>query len=448
MKINKIKILRKRSFKAAIFLLGLFLSLASCKKNKNVGLAVQPEDELLEGDGVIYTDIRMKTIQEDSVQTSGLSKNILGEMNDPVLGSSKSAIYSQFSLTANNVSFEDDSVWVDSVVLVLKYDDYYGYEDNQTFGVYEITESGFSSDSTYRTFDNLTVDPTNLIEPGFENQEIDPTGNVIVGNDTLSPQLRIRLKNSLGESVLYADESTQLSNDDQFLEFFKGAYITPENNSFSGESGAMLYFDLEDANQTSGIYIYYSEQVDGDTLSKIFQLRNDGDAHFHSVTHDYASAPIGPLLDDETAGNTAAYIQSLAGLKIEMSFPELDQLKDSSNIAVNRAELILPASYFQGSNFFPNQTLIVRDLDNNGNEGIALDQTISIIAGQTYDEDNANYTIVLTRHVQQVLRGELANNPIRIVTSSAAVTANKVAINGKNALTQQQPKLVISYSKY
>lgn len=441
--------LRKRSFMTAIFLLGVFFSLSSCKKDRKVGLEIQPEDELLEGDGVIYSDIRMKTIEEDSVRTSGLSKNILGEMNDPVLGITQSAIYSQFSLTANNVSFEDDSVWVDSVVLVLKYDDYYGYTQNQSFAVYEITQSDFHTDSSYYTFSNLSVDAANdLIEPGFSTVAIRPEDDVIVGGDTLSPQLRLRLKNSIGESILYADENTQLLNDDVFLDFFHGLYITPINNNFSGESGGLFYFDLEDANQISGMYIYYSEQVDGDTIPKIFQLRNDGDAHFHSVTHPYTSAPVGAMLDDETAGNSSAFIQSLAGLKIEISFPELDQLKDSANIAINRAELILPVAYFQGSNFFPNQTLIARDLDDEGNEGILMDQTISIIAGQTYDDENANYTIVLTRHVQQVLRGEISNNPIRIVTSSAAVTGNKVEINGKNAFAREQPKLVISYTKF
>jgi hypothetical protein len=75
---------------------------------------------------------------EDSIKTSSLFNNLIGNMYDPVFGKTYASVFTEFRLPTTNIDLGlTDTLFIDSVVLTLSYANTYGYEDvPQSFSVY------------------------------------------------------------------------------------------------------------------------------------------------------------------------------------------------------------------------------------------------------------------------------------------------------------------------
>lgn len=431
---------------SVIFL--LLTSFTSCKKkDTDIGLDVQGGTAL--GLNTIDT-FEIITYSEliDSVSSQSKSSNLLGSYVDPKFGKADYGFVSQLLLSANNPNFGDQSeITIDSVVLSLRYSTLntvskYGELDPQTFEVYEVLDD-ISLDSTYYTFSTVQTSTDNLVIPGTEIITPDPFNNVVVGNDTIDPQLRIKLNTSLGWKLITAQGGGHLVDDDAFKAFFKGIQVKV-NNSQSVNEGAVLYFDLEDTE--SKLTIYYKDDIVSPkpALKEFDFVISSESARFTQANFDYSGTYLEQVLMDTVSGQNEFYYQA-NHIWGALEFPDLMNIKDNQGLIVNKAELIVPAQFYPTDELFVPADMFVFYKNDDFDDFLVPD--FSNPDG-LYRESTGSYHFLITRYVQRVLSGELPNNGIRISNSFFFSTATRAVFNGPLSTNKMKPKLIITYSNY
>jgi hypothetical protein len=431
---------------AAFLLLALAVAIVGCKKpEQNIGLGIQPEEDIL---NAIYTDtvsIVAYTLAEDSLRMDDFSRSLLGNQLDPIFGKSSASIYTQFRLTSSNVDFGDlDLIEVDSLVLSIAYgDDIYGPRHAQYLSVHEIQEQLFL-DSVYYSNTTLAYDPENLVANTFDPTVIDPSAYSIIGTDSLQGMLRIPLKTSLADKLLAESGTDSLSNNVIFPEFFNGLYIqshTPD--------GAILQLDL--INASSNMTMYYRRTgAAADTLKYVFDL-NANCARFTSWKHDY-SQNLSPLQTSDTLwSDPYTYVRAGANSKTGIRFPHITDFSSDTTLIVNKAELIVPASVLDGDRF-PNQAFLFTRTLNAEGETVELPDaaTFSFNQGGSYNELKNEYSFIITRYVQEIIKGERPDRGMTLISNNGAVSARRVVLHGPSVSTDdssENMRLILTYSE-
>ncbi|HJP64357.1 MAG TPA: DUF4270 family protein, partial [Mucilaginibacter sp.] len=238
-------------------LISLFI-LNSCKNESTIGLGVTSSTEL--NSSMIDTaTVVVNTVPEDSVVTSGLTKNPLGYFQDPVLGSTEANIAVALNLP-NGVAYSlpTGTVTVDSAVLVLKYADGF-YGDSLTskyqLNVYQLAERPLQK--AYYNTKSWSFNPTVVGTRSFYARTHDSVKiyDIITGApDTLkrvAPQLRIPINKNFINTILFNASSAQLSSNTVFLNNVKGLYLTLDKTGTTGPGGTFMF------NLTDSLNVYY-----------------------------------------------------------------------------------------------------------------------------------------------------------------------------------------------
>ncbi len=421
---------RKGLVLSATFFAAL-LFVTSCKKKDNLlgGNAID-QGELLESGGVDTFLIKSYTEKADSIITSNARYALLGNYMDPEFGSVKSSFYTQVRLQGLNPIFDPTFV-VDSVVLALEYVGAYGPVSSQTFEVYRVDEQ-MGIDSTYYNFSSLDIQPTNLVETGFGTLQLNPNKLTVVGDDTLTSQLRIRLKNSVGTNLfndrISGSYDAQFNDDNLFAnEYFKGLYV--KTNGVVSTSGSVGYFNLVD--QDSKVIIYFTDA----SGQKTFDLRiNSSCASFNHVEIDNSGKNVQNVIDNPNNGQTEFYAQSNRSRAI-IDLPTVKNLP--KNIIVHSAYLYLPIQHNQFSSYTPPGTITVLNAETKG------------LIGQTnYNSITAEYAVNLRAYLQQYVAGNVASVPIQISPSAFVSSVDRIVFNGQMTTNKKKPRLVISYTEF
>jgi hypothetical protein len=83
-----------------------------------------------------------------------------------------------------------------------------------------------------------------------------------------------------------------------------------------------------------------------------------------------------------------------------------------------------------------------------GDNNLLPDQTTSAHSiGGNYDSTNRYYRFNITRYIQQVISGEIANTGIYAVSNSAGVTVNRVVLAGPLSPDGNGMKLELTFSE-
>jgi len=124
--------------------------LASCKKDTNAGIGVQPSTDLLNVKASDTTTLVSWTLKEDSLPTSqALSQYVFGSYWDPIFGKCNASIFTQFTYPTNDVNLDFASggnellLSCDSIVLSLGYGTTYYGDTSQahTIRVYQMSST-------------------------------------------------------------------------------------------------------------------------------------------------------------------------------------------------------------------------------------------------------------------------------------------------------------------
>lgn len=305
-------------------------------------MGVQPAGDKL---NVVYIDtctLVAYTVKDDSIRTDNTVYNLLGSNNDPVFGKNTASFYSQVLLSTNNPIFGTALAppIFDSLVLSLTYAGVsciYGDTNSpMTVKVYQLAQP-ISNDSAYFSNRDFLTTGSPLAVKTFVPH---PRDSVIIGTDTMAPQLRIPLSKSLLNSFSSASATTIFANNTNFLQFFNGIYVTAAPAS---GAGSIISFDL--LNPNSEITLYYHNSTDTSSFSFVM---GNGNAerinHFNHTKYYYASSYLRSELtrDSIKNGNKVLYMQSMAGLRVRIEYPYIKNLAKNGRIAINKAQLVIP----------------------------------------------------------------------------------------------------------
>ncbi|MDR0803433.1 DUF4270 family protein [Fluviicola sp.] len=420
--------------------------LPSCKKKAStLGTQVLSVDELLKAGGTDTFQLKTYTIDEDSIPTDNQTYGTVGACHDPKFGVMNTSVYTQLSIEGK-ISLTGTLQQIDSVVLSLPYGGYYGKLTPQTFEVYELDDTLSINSTYYRSNTKPTTGP-NLVDPSYATQTPNTTANVLVNNgtstpDTLGPQLRLRLNNSLGqhfvEDAIAGNVAFNSTSDFLSSNYFKGIKINVANANPGPGSGGVLYFKM--GNQECKLTVYF--KLTDSNEQKNFSLRlNGSSAYFNHADIDHSGYHVADVLANPANGQTNFYAQCF-GLWGAVDIPGLSNLSKKS--LINNALLYLPIAYQTGNIYSPSQTITLVYKDNAG-YNIVIQGSAT-----TYDDNQKGFVVNLRSYIQDVAAGKLSNKAIYIIPSPNlfSSTADRLIFNGTSTSYKTKPKLVIKYTEF
>jgi hypothetical protein len=419
-----------------------FLFATSCKNPDNIGLDVIPASDHL---STLYTDtvtITSMTVREDSLRSDEVSQILLGSISDADFGISTASIYTQI-LLGQTPSLGSGALTADSLVLSFGYSTYYG--DTSTpinLHVYRLNQDLYL-DSSYYTSRYFSADSTNDL--AITNQyTLHPSDSSTVGNSNQPLQLRIRLLQSLADSLVSANViSSYYTSNDAWKSYFKGFYIKVDP-VIGTNVGSILY--LSPTSAYTKMTLYYHD----DTLAKSYDFSFSSAARVNHQIHDYSiTSSAGHQLNDASFNDSLTYIQSLAGLKAHISFPYFKHIIDSGRILINKAELLITVPEGTDTPYSAPSNLFLTARDSSGGLTFVtdyLDQLISF--GGIYAPTTNTYKFNIGRHLQRILDGDINDYGFSLNIVSSVVQANRVIIgSGKGTANPAKMKLNLFYTK-
>jgi len=412
----------------------LFLFNQGCKEPDAVGLDVLPDSDRLD---LVFTDtltLQTKTVREDSLRTDELTLQLLGSISDPVFGQHEAAIFSQVVL--EGIPSFSGAVQADSLVLSILYSGYYGDTNYQhTLNVYRLTEDLFT-DSAYYSTDAFAYDPSPIATHIHAPR---PNTPVVAGTDTVSARMRIRLDQSLADSILALDGQQALTSNANWVAYFKGIHLVT-NPVGAGVAGNLSYLNF-----TGSKMILYYKDTSGTAKTYSFSLAAARSTRF---SHDYAGSPVALQLSDSTANDTLCYIQALSGVKSKVNLPFLKHLTDSGSIIINKAELEISVQASGTETYAPPAQLLLLAINEQGEPYFPDDyfEQISGYYGGGYDAVNKKYKFNIARQLQKYLDGRAVNYGFYIVPSGSSIQGNRVVL-GSPLNTNYPMKLKLYYTK-
>jgi hypothetical protein len=424
---------------SATFLFGAIL-ISSCNKEDSiVGSTINPN-----GLNVVTSDtftVKTYSSELDSLESDETSVSLLGAYNDPEFGLVDCGVATQIRLSSESPNFGVVSS-VDSVLLSFVYSSikYYGNVDDLTFEVYEINGE-LDLDEDYYTFSSVTTTGSNLIIPGSEIIKPELYTDVVVGSDTLVPQLRLRLDPAFGQYLI--DNESLMSSNDVFTSFFNGLYIkvTDGANLSSGE-GHVVYLSLEDA--LSKMVIYYTNST---AESKTFSFNiNNKCARFNKIDFDRSGTNVEAVLNNTELGQEKFYMQS-SSVRGIIDFPYIMDLQKDEKRIINKAVLILPVQDFQPDVFDPTVSLFIAKIKDKFTSEFTKDY--SSFSFVKYDEANKEFRFLMTQELQAILNGEIDNTGYRIYPGSFfGSSVERIIFSGANSSAKFKTRLEITYTEY
>lgn len=382
-------------------ILGFFiLSFLACTKIVSTDIG---GDLLPPIDGVntkeMFLDVSSKNWQDTVVRVGISINNALGYVNDPLFGKTQAAINVEIKPEFFPFTFPvgKDSLFIDSVVLVLGYNGVWGDTlNNMALKVYELDHSDAVSTDLLR-YD--TAYPTSYNPPiGRELTYNNTPASIDIRklNDSIYPfgeaatnQLRIRLNDSYGTELLtnYTTDSINgaYHSDSLFERFFKGYQIMPQATS---AVGALMKINLLDTNTKLAIYYKYIYRAP-DSLGKknsavrYFSTSNYTCGSSNYITRDRSATQVASFLPrNADINDSLLFIDANPGIYTHVNINGLDTL---SNKIIHRAELVMeqvPDNPFTDALLTPpNLFLTPISLDNDTTPRFYFPKDVSISGG-------------------------------------------------------------------
>ncbi len=457
--------MENKTYNLLAFIALIFLSIAfyACEEETSIGRDILPSGDLIDvRSTIIKDDISAFTYTDGPIQTSNGAVSLLGSFTDSLFGNTTVDLAAQFRL----YEFPDfgTNPKVDSVKLYMYYALSYGDTlTPQRFKVYELTDplyadtiSAGGGSQAYRYYQDVNlkgmstgqlIGETEYIPRPLLTRRDSSTGRM----DTLYHLITVPIQNSLGEKLLNAD-SLSMVNNNKFLEYFKGLLIESEKVNHQGGTILSIEAAATSGFQGSALALFYSNdevksKEGGDTLLMPYVISKYS-ARVNRIVHDYAETPFFANLNMETYSDTLVYVQSTGGLKSRVLIEGLTSWADSTNTAINKAELIFQIDTLASDihRFPPPTQLLFTAVDSAGVEGLPSDYFFSPIVYGGYLRKDYTYHFNITQHLQQIIEGKAQNGGFYLTPAVKNSEANRVVIKGSTSKTGI--KLIITYSKF
>lgn len=406
----------------------------SCDKEvEQAGIEIQPDENRLKVSYVELDGFVSSSSRADYINTNYQnSSNLLGSIDETIFGKTTAFFVSQFRLSSDNVEFGNEPKLV-SAKLVL---DIIGYEGDTAQSLnFKIFESTFplikNSDTLYRSnLDLSTFEGVNCADVS------------IVTN--ISDNLKLSLSSEFGQKILDTKKDT-LVNNEIFLEKFKGLYFKVDSNV--SDPGLIWKFDMN--SESSYILLEYtSEDADGDV---ILDENSDTIVNEFKLQFNNECARFNQYFNNTNSLNTIfgqssdkVYISGTAGVKGHINLDPILNWRDSSGLMIYKAELLAKATLIDGINWPERLLLEIDDADDDVD--FVDDDSVANLDnyGGTYDSETENYSMVITRHIQNIVNKNHDNTKLWITPYANKTNPSRIILS--NGANDEKIRLKITYS--
>ena len=422
-----------------LLLFTALLALNSCKKEiSNAGLnLVNNEKDAFDCD-TLYS-MEVGSVKVDTVTSSNPSYLLLGSYVDSVFGKYDASFYAQARISALKPDFGDvNSIVVDSLILGMRFSDYYGKLDAQVFEVYEITQD-LSPSSSYNTKSTVSFKPQNLVLPnsaklipksyGYKFPE--KLDDKVI--DTVRDNIRLQLDIELAYRFIKDSKNnpTNFATMDAFLTYFKGLHVKVSNIGQEIGTGGVMSFGYSPV-----LTIYY--KLAGVSKKFYFELNTSG-VRFNHVNFDFTGTKVEKLVSKELLDQQDFYTQA-NHIRGTVNLTSINTIP--SNSVIHYAKLILPVDY-TNTNLYGLSSELFVSIPNSKD-----DQTLRYITSAVLDKNYNGYTVDVRDHIQQVVSGKRQNNPLFLSPKFFSLSAERVHFKGPNTSGADKPRLLIKYSTF
>lgn len=265
--------------------------------------------------------------------------------NDPMFGKVSATVNMQLAPSSFPFAFGNynkDSVWLDSVVLVMSYKGVWGDSfQNLAFRVYQISnDEPFSKDSVYSSahlFDRNLVELTR----GFNPAVINPRtlwDSVHAYNEEATRQVRIKLDSAtFGRKIVYGfDSSNAYKTATAFSQYFRGIQVRPEQTG-----NCLLRVNILDTNTKLAIYYRYADPSNAghrDTAVNYWKATSGTTAAANYIKRDRSGSLAQKYYPSANIEDSVLFLEAGPGIFSNVTMPDLSGLK---NIIIQRAELVM-----------------------------------------------------------------------------------------------------------
>jgi len=423
----------------------LLTQLSGCRQDEGpLGLNLLPA---VDGVNVFLSDtftIDMQTLREGKLEAQQPPRLAAGEMQDEETGNARVGFVAQLRLNAENINL-GDTLSGDSLVLVLNLSGFYGDSSSlMRIRVWEINEPQYA-DSVYYQWQAPGTQPEPLGETYYtfstnaiaEVSEPQPNGSDSVffyGN-----QIRIPLQEELMNRILAVSDSPALANNTNFLNFFKGIYVTAERVDPTAR-GCVLYF-LSSSLRT-GLNLYYRS---AGKRSRFDITMNSQSARRNAFFCDPRGSRVGTALNPDSLRLPFALVQAGGYLKTRVSFPGIRSLGGGRTVVVNKAQLVFPAA--EGSFAYPFTApdrlfLVAADSLGGNSTNLMPDLLEPYYGGEWRD---SSYTFIVNRYMQSLLQGTTPEQGLVLLPGNSIHSLNRVVLNTRQS-GGRMPKLILHYT--
>lgn len=450
----------KHILRLSIGIFLLIVTISSCDDPNDLGLEILPGTDLINvKNKVIEDEISAYVNSESGIVTNRENYNLLGSINDPVFGNTTVNFATQYRIYSYPGIGTNPKV--DSTFLYLYYRIIYGDTITpQNIKVYEL-ETPLNADIDYTQDVDLKSMASTL--PIGEYTFTPKVELDSASQDTLFQVVKIPIDNSLGQKLLDADSLDLISND-AFLSYFKGLFIETEKLSAS-ESGTLItlssaaeysnfigsYYN-EDTVLISDLQIFYKS--DTDTTTTEFYITQYS-ARVNSIQHDYTGTAFANDIDQEVEQEEYLYVQPTGGLKSYITIDGLESWRDSTNISINKAELVFQVDTIASNidYYRPPSQLILTFLATDSAEYRPIDYFFHPVFHDGYLRADYTYHFNITQHLQRVIDvfdpeddNYVGNQGFYLTTGQRSSNAQRVVLEGTGR--ENGVKLIITYSEY
>lgn len=422
-------LLKKSILKSSnLLLFCLLITLFSCEKNpSDIGLNLQNENEIIDGEKIDTVSLKAYTKSEDSLSSDERTYSLLGSYLDPIFGYSEASFVTQMRLAASNVSFGTNPV-ADSMIMCLDYRSYYGDTTvAQTIEIYEMENSIYLDSTYYSNFNISAYTPSQKL----------------IGTKIYTPRpndscLVIKLNDAFAQQIIGAT-SEQLQNNDNFLQFFKGFYLKTQSNM---SQAAIVYYNL--LSTQSKVTLYYHNSEGSQMYDFVF---NSSCARINLFNHNYGLSSISSTINDTAGSDSLLYLQAMSGLNAKITFPYITNFANLPLLALVRAELIIPVKTDASASLYkaPEKLLLVAYNSDGAYEFLPDYSVGTDYFGGSANSEYTEYRFNISRYIQQLAYKQRSDFGIALFVSDNRISANRVIIKGPQCVNGM--RLSITYLK-
>lgn len=300
--------------------------------------------------------MRMSTVMMDSVATSGKNVMMIGNIKDQTFGKVTSSSLFELTPASYGINARTTAVFDSLVIYLTNTDFYYG----DTLKSYQL--------DVYPLTDRIKLNNGYLYNKSNFNYSSTSIGTAVFypRPNKDSSYVKIRLNDSFGQNIFNTLKNNDVTNQEAFLNFFKGLALVPSDNN-----NAMLRFGINSSYQVQinkstkekvsnlvRMYYHAGSQNGTDPVKYTLDLNPSTTYQYNKVHSDFTGSELADLSPKNpipsTNLNNKTYLMAGIGVYTKVEIPYLKTLKNLyENYKIIDATLSLsPVTGYYSNQFY------------------------------------------------------------------------------------------------